>query len=659
VRLANGRVFRLGKRPGPVVVKPGVPIEPPAQILDLLERRQPGALPPWFKAPAKPGKHPKTNTKEPAETSRPERAPRKAPTPARHDLTPASPLSSRYQMRVNVGPEGRDEFLRVQNNPLPPQAEIPGLSTRRRDQGARDSCTWFASTLGLEAAYIRLAGTDVDLSEQYFNNILKLHLIYPDKVLPTTEVQEGLWGGGSVVTNLKAMRDLPFAVPEESELPYLSLANQVSPSPPGDILNPPTDPIQHAVDDFSILDTPVTLANPPGLVFTPLPVGALENAAYRSTFIEIASGADLSSLDWYRQRLSSGEAIAIGFYCCGDFGSGPDPVWKPVGHLSFAHAALLIGYNDNKQAFLLRNSWNENTARWFSYDFVTTGQVYDAVDIKSVATIAKPKGLPDNRAVLLGRWWLTDAGQPGRLTPNGTGVLDVYRLPGANGITTVDRLGTFFAENGSAYRVNGQFFPESSKPPGRLEFFIDPATPDASFTATGGARYIATYMFETTSGNQHRMMVGTASTGGAAARQFILRKAAPLPVSPTTSLSGPRPADQQLIGSWDVYWEGEIGSLVFTRFDTRSGKFIGTYQPGGGQPMTAWGAVNGNGIVVLTDLPSLRLAAGAFTNANLSVASGHGQRSNPASAFVAVLRSPVPAPIVIPAVSDILGPAAP
>jgi hypothetical protein len=153
------------------------------------------------------------------------------------------------------------------------------------------------------------------------------------------------------------------------------------------------------------------------------------------------------------------------------------------------------------------------------------------------------------------------------------------------------------------------------------------------------------------------MMVGTASTGGTAVRQFILRKAQPLPVSPLASLSAPRPVDQQLIGWWEVYWEGEIGSFVFTRFDAQSGKFVGTYQSGG-QPVTAWGAVNGNAIVVLTDVPSLRLAVGAFTNANLSVASGHGQRSNPASAFVAVLRSSVPA-IVIPAVSETLGPAAP
>jgi hypothetical protein len=60
VRLANGRVFRLDKLPAPIVVKPGVPIEPPAQIIDLFERRQPGALPRWFKTPPKPGRRPTT-----------------------------------------------------------------------------------------------------------------------------------------------------------------------------------------------------------------------------------------------------------------------------------------------------------------------------------------------------------------------------------------------------------------------------------------------------------------------------------------------------------------------------------------------------------------------------------------------------------------------
>src|SRR5262249_7134303 len=153
-----------------------------------------------------------------------------------------------------------------------------------------------------------------------------------------------------------------------------------------------------------------------------------------------------------------------------------------------------------KQAFLLRNSWGENSARLFSYDFATTGHIYEAVVVKSVAPIAKPKGLPANLAVVLGRWWLTDAGQPGRVTQNGAGVLDIYRLPGASGTTAIDRLGTFFAEDGTAYRVNGQFVPDLANPPGRLEFFIDTATPDASFTATGGTRYAATYMFETTFG---------------------------------------------------------------------------------------------------------------------------------------------------------------
>lgn len=487
-----------------------------------------------------------------------------------------------------------------------------------------------------------------------------MHLWYAGTSLPLPEVQVGLWGGGSVVTNFTAMKGIPFGIPLESFDPYASLAGKDTSAtrPAGDILiEDGSRTTQRAVDDVNLPDTLVTLINPAGTSLTPLAVRALENASFRSTSFDVGSDADRQSLDWYRQRISSGHAIAIAFRCCGTQPSSGNGVWTPAGTLTAGHAAVLMGYDDSKNAFLIRNSWGENSARFFSYDFATGGNIYEAVDVTGVAALRGPTGLPENLPILLGRWFLTDAGQPGRITPAGTGMLDIYRIPGADTPATVARLGTFFAEDGSAIRVNGKFVANAGAA-GRLEFWIDSSDPDRAASAVTGSHFQATYMFATTPGNQHMMMVGSVTPPTGPQRRIVLRKARALPVAQTVALAAPRASNQALIGWWEIYWEGEIGSLIFTRFDSQSGKFIGTYQPFGGPRMNAWGAVNGTGIVVLTDVPSVRLAVGAFADANQSVAAGQSSVSNPQSAFVAVLRNPSPV-VVIPAASGVLGPAAP
>jgi len=193
VRLANGTVYRLERAPVARVVIPPVDRSPPARIIDQVERSYPGVLPKWFTAPetgVKPG-------------------PGKEP-----------PSAQRAPPRVNFDQRRSGAFLRVANSVPPATFEIAGLATRVRNQGpVRNACTWFAATLALESAYLRLAQTDVDLSEQYFNHLLKMHLWYPSTMLPQPEVQVGLWGGGSVVTNITGMTNIPFGIPLETLAP--------------------------------------------------------------------------------------------------------------------------------------------------------------------------------------------------------------------------------------------------------------------------------------------------------------------------------------------------------------------------------------------------------------------------------------------------------
>jgi hypothetical protein len=325
------------------------------------------------------------------------------------------------------------------------------------------------------------------------------------------------------------------------------------------------------------------------------------------------------------------------------------------------HAAVLIGYDDTKRAFFLRNSWNENTTRNFSYDFATQNHIIEAAIVTDVAPIvAKPSGLPNNLSALLGRWLLTDQQQPGLVSTHGTGTLDIYSLPSTP--SKLARLGTFFAEDGTSFRVNGQFVVDPQhNPNGRLEFYIDSSQPNVSPTATtaGGRHYVATHLFETASFNEFAMMVGNANNPTGDPQSFVLHKTRPLPASVPVPLSAPRSPNMAMIGCWEIYWESQAGTLVFNSFDPTTGNFVGFYQPfGSNQRVTAWGGVNGNGMIVITDSPNLRLAIGTFADSAQSVAAGDHDPSDPNSPFVAVLRNPVPV-IVIPAAGGTLGPAAP
>jgi hypothetical protein len=645
VQLANGRVYRLGTKHPQIVMRPPAGGRVPKQVIDQVNQSHPGSLPSWFLNP------PKVNPK-----------PNMPPVPKGGGQNGGAP-TDRPAARSLVwdGGSGAQWLRRVQNPMFPSTFTIAGLAGRVRDQGAtRDACTWFAAALAIEAAYLR-RGVNVTLSPEYYNNIIKMLLLGPSPPLGATEIKVGLWGGGNLTTNFGAMLSRNFGIPEEAQDPYdpLNGVNNSTSRPAGDILNwPAANFTQLEVDAVDLSDQPIALVNPANHILTPLPIHAAANAVYRATAVEFASDLDRSNLDWYRQRLSSGQAIAITFDCCGDHTSS---VWSPNGDLSAVHAAVLIGYDDSRHVFLLRNSWNENSARDFSYDFATLNHIREAAVVTDVAPItAKPSGLPDNLSVLLGRWLLTDTMQPGLVTTHGTGELDIYSLPMVQ--PTLSRLGTFFAADGTGYRVNGRFVVDpQNNPTGGLEFYIDPSQPDVSPTATmaSGTHYVATHLFESTFGNEFAMMVGNADTPAGAKQSFVLHKTQPLPTSVPIPLSTARSSNSAMIGWWEIYWEDQAGTLVFSSFDSSNDKFVGYYQPfGSNQRVTAWGAVNGNGMIVLTNSPNVRLAIGTFANSTQSVAAGDFEPGNPDSAFVAVLRNPAPV-IVIPAIGSTLGPPAP
>ena len=76
-----------------------------------------------------------------------------------------------------------------------------------------------------------------------------------------------------------------------------------------------------------------------------------------------------------RQQISQRRPVVIGAEISRDFKNGklePGAMWKKAGDVVEAHAMLLVGYDDDKRAFKLMNSWGKNWGQggfaWLSYD---------------------------------------------------------------------------------------------------------------------------------------------------------------------------------------------------------------------------------------------------------------------------------------------------
>ena len=161
---------------------------------------------------------------------------------------------------------------------------------------------------------------------------------------------------------------------------------------------------QRAIDDFNLSSVrpvayPITPPSteepiPAPLTLATLPVAALEHATYRATAVTRATPDERSTLDWFRRQLASGHEVVF------DFAGGLDPsredthndnsIWDPPATINrdtitFGHSMLLVGYDNEQRAFLVKNSWGEAAPILFSYDFVTRGLVQEAHVFTAVA----------------------------------------------------------------------------------------------------------------------------------------------------------------------------------------------------------------------------------------------------------------------------------
>jgi Papain family cysteine protease len=451
--------------------------------------------------------------------------------------------------------------------------DLRSQQTPVRDQGGRNTCTVFAATAAVEAAYKRLYGLELDLSEQFLQHFQKSHwLSY--QPLPTPEIQPETNGGGNVPWQMHVLSS--YGLPPESTLPYIrdgrweDLDRWTTPHGP----SIRTD--QRALDDFMLSASPVTYYTPTAITATVLPQGALEAARYRPTNVKQAGAGDLQNLAWYKSELAAGREIAFDVDL-----SGPDStnngVWNSGPDFWGQHAMLLVGFDDSKQAFWLKNSWG-GSFELFGYDWVTSGRVRSAATILEVADPYAPFGTQENKHLFLGRWNLDHDGW--------RGALDIYRLPGDGSADR--RLGTYFGPDGVARRVNGTITGN------RLDFYIDWDTPNLPLKALQGMHFI-TYVYagDKTSMAGH-MVDATGNRWSVTAQKGRWLSGVPR----TPSELGPAVYS----GRWNLVTDGVTGTLAMEA--SENGTIWGTFTNQNGVAVTMTGAVSSDPRIFTLAIPN-------------------------------------------------------
>jgi hypothetical protein len=355
---------------------------------------------------------------------------------------------------------------------LPTSVDLSQYQTPVKHQFGRGTCTNFAAVAAIEAQYKRQYGLTLDLSEQWVTHLKHMMELWLDEqgnLLPPsrTENAPGPWDGGSVTFNLQVFSTPRLGIPLENEMPYdprLEFGDTSMWNPP--ILGTST---QRAVGDLNLSQQLKAWNLPSSILYTTiLPQNALQNAKYGANQVLYASESEEKSLDWFKTQLAGGHEVAFGVLLDSDDPNPNNDVWeiaaqpRPDTNTWGGHAMLMVGYDDTKKAFRVKNSWGsgwgDNGYVWMSYDFVTKGKILDAAVVRSVRS---PDASPPLEQLFLGRYKLNHDGWRGEL--------DIYHIPGIYRITSfIDtRLGTYYGPDGKARRVNGTINGR------RIDFYID------------------------------------------------------------------------------------------------------------------------------------------------------------------------------------------
>lgn len=361
-----------------------------------------------------------------------------------------------------------------------------------KNQRARGTCVSFAVVAAIEAAYKRQFDLELDLSEQFINHMQKnVSINRNNPQVPFRENQLGFWAGSSVSYMLHLFY-AGYRIPTEDSHRYVSSTapnnslgfgntREVGDNPLMDFRD--TSILQKQVNDVNLSALEVDYNIPSLFPHIALPINASDGAKYGIQSYGRVIASELNNVEIYKELISRSYELIVQVRLTTD----PTPengIMDPSDDLTSSHAVVFIGYDDEERVFLVKNSWSSEDFEKWSYDWVTEGLVIDASlivrvreDYESPATVALPQRF-------IGRWHLNMNGVRGEL--------DITRLPGSymsiNGRDD-QRIGAYYAEDGSVYRVNGQFFGD------RLTFYFDENEPNLDYESLQGHRFDAYFRY--------------------------------------------------------------------------------------------------------------------------------------------------------------------
>ena len=315
--------------------------------------------------------------------------------------------------------KGLDDALRltVANNwitPLPPvllagvEVTLAADQSPQQDQQDRGACWAFAGIAALEAAYRRMKGLNVGLSEQYLFHICKAH----ESDFGNHSLM-GFQGSSDIIKHMERMR-----VPERIAAPYRTQADMIANIPAAATLNASASSAQEQRDDFEFSPLHIPLASRGTARFGVKSSGVLTNFTI----------ADLENV------LRAKHEVVVNVTTGGG-----------------GHVLLLVGFNSTQKYFIAKNSWGEPGLIRIAYQndpqfSINMGIAHYIIDVIDPAI--------DRRASFVGQWDMDHDGWRGRLT-----LRRFTDLRAASDSFTADaatKLGSYYL-SGAKHDVTGWF----------------------------------------------------------------------------------------------------------------------------------------------------------------------------------------------------------
>ena len=401
-----------------------------------------------------------------------------------------------------------------------------------KNQGGRETCTYFAATAAVEAAYKKAGFGDLNLSEQHLIWLRNVTMLTDDKAsdkpLALTDVrahenQLGSLGGGSAVYNLQLMTK--YGVGLASNCPYIGGTDYENTKSAyyngfglsGYSWDNPKFP-QLPIDAWNMAQKQVPTAIQDGTLYGVQRYVSLNEKQYKDPFC-------------IEYLISKGFNVAINITMYEDPAMPGRPIWtrnaKLNDKVNGGHAVLIVGYDRRRHFFVVKNSWGpmRYNAATLAPDLKDVATKYDGYYLMDynyltgaegagyVVSVTKPGSGIFERQSLLGGWKLTVTNKQtgaqvflGRLTWRHLPGTDV-NLSGKD-LRVGDLYGKPEGGKDSLFRVNAVIGSE-------LSLFIDFDHPDRGLSDRAGLRFAGRLG---KSGDrmavQNGMVAGAGSLGG-------------------------------------------------------------------------------------------------------------------------------------------------